>query len=74
MMFWFILPRKMHKFCVLGAFLKSTILEKKIFLKSMILNEKFFLKSMILKEKVFILSDFELIFFWSRQISNQLFL
>ena len=29
--FWFFLPRKMRKFCVLRAILKSTILNKKIF-------------------------------------------
>ena len=57
----------MQNFCVLLAFLKSTILKiknflkstilkKKNFLKSTILKKKFFLKSMILKEKVFVKS------------------
>ena len=53
-MFWFNLPLEMRKFCVLRAFLKGTILKKKIFLKSTNLNVKFFLKSMILNEKVFV--------------------
>ena len=51
-MFWFILPRKMRKFYVLRAYLKSTILNEKLLLKSMILKKKYSLKSMILKEKV----------------------
>ena len=60
--FWFNLPRKIRKFCVLRAILKSTILKKNFFLRSMILNVIFFLKSMILNWNFFVLSD-----------SNQLF-
>ena len=52
--FWFNLPRKMRKFWVLRAILKSTILKKKNFLEGMILNVIFFLKSMILIEKFFV--------------------
>ena len=54
--FWFKLPSKMRKFCVLRAILKNTILRKMFSLKTMILNVKIFLKSMILKEKVFVKS------------------
>ena len=49
-------PREMRKFCVLSAYLKSTILKKKDFLQSMILKKIFFLKSMILNEIVFVKS------------------
>ena len=45
-MFWIFLPRKMR----FSAFLKGTILKKKIFLKSMILEKQLFLKVMILNE------------------------
>ena len=84
--FWFNLPRKIRKLCVLRAFLKSTILKKKFFLKSMILNVKFSLKSLILNEKVFVksmilnlkfflLSDFESTFlkrvrFWVKNFTT----
>ena len=54
--FCLILPRKMRNFCVLGTYLKSTILKKKLFLKSTIFKKKTFLKSMILNEKVFVKS------------------
>ena len=57
--FWFNLLRKMRKFCVLGALLKSKDLKKKLLLKSMVLNEKVFVKSMIFKKSFFLLSDFE---------------
>ena len=74
----------MRRFCVLRALLKSTILRKKLFLQSTVLKKKNFLKSMILNEKVFVksgilkkiflvLSDFELQFFTTRQILNQIF-
>ena len=53
-MFWFISPRKMRKFCVLRALVKSTISKKIFFLKSMIMNKIFFLKSMILNKKIFV--------------------
>ena len=49
--FWFNLPRKMSKFCVLRAILKITNLKKETSLESMILNIK-----------LFALSDFELKF------------
>ena len=42
--FWLILPRKISKFCVFRALLKSMILKKKTFLKSTILKKKIFLK------------------------------
>ena len=61
MTFCLILPRKMRKICV-RAYLKSTILKKKVFLKTMTLNEKVFVKSVILIE-----------FLSSSQISYQLF-
>ena len=48
--FWLNLHRKMRKFCVLRAYLKSTIFKKKFFFKSMILKKNFFLKSMILNK------------------------
>ena len=59
--FWFNLPRKMRKLCVLRAISKSTILKTK--LESMILKKKVFVKRMISNEKIFILSDFESILF-----------
>ena len=43
--------RKMPKFYVLRAYLKSMTLNEKLFFKSKILKEKMFLKSMILNEK-----------------------
>ena len=46
--FWFKLLRQMHKFCVLRAIIKSTILKKNFFLKSMVLKDKVFVRSMIL--------------------------
>ena len=59
----------MCKFCVLRAYLKSTILKKKnffksttlkkFFLKSKILNEKVFVKSVISNKLFFVFSDFE---------------
>ena len=39
--FCLILPRKMRRFCVLRALLKSTILKKTFFLKSTVLKKKF---------------------------------
>ena len=73
----------MRTFCVLPAILRTTILNQKLFLKSTILKVKFFLKSMIFNGKVFVkrmifnlnffvLSGCEIIFFSSRQISNQI--
>ena len=49
--FWLILPSRMRKLCVLRAYLKSTILKKKLILKSTFLKRKKFLKSTILKKK-----------------------
>ena len=66
--FWFNLPRKMRKLCVLRAISKSTILKKKLesmilkkkyFLESTILKKKVFVKRMTLNERIFVLSDFE---------------
>ena len=77
--FWFNLPRKMRKLCVLRALSKSTILKKNLesmiskkknFLESMILNKKIFVKKMILNEKIFVLSDFESKF--SRRVRFQI--
>ena len=56
--FWFSLPRKMRKFCVLRALLKCTILKKTKILQNTISKKKSFLKSMILSEKNFVSSDF----------------
>ena len=71
--FWFILPRKMRKFCVFRAILKNTILKKKNILKSMILNKKLFLKSMILNKKFLWKAWFSINFFSSCRILDQNF-
>ena len=42
--FWFNLPRKMRKFCILRTFLKSMILMKKIVSKEHAFEEKTFSK------------------------------
>ena len=49
------------------------ILKMKIFRKSMILNKKVFLKGMIFYQIFFVLSDFELKFFITGQVSTQRF-
>ena len=60
--FWFHVPHRMRKLCILRAILKKTILKKNFFPKSVILNVKFFLKSMFLNENVFVKS---MILIWS---------
>ena len=58
--FWFILPRKMHKFRVLRAILKSKILKKMLFLKIMVLKKKNIFKKRDFEEKIiFNKHDFE---------------
>ena len=72
--FCLILTRKMRKFCVLRAYLRSTILKKKKFFKKHDFEEKYFskkhdfewksfVKSVNLNKDFFVLSDFETKFF-----------
>ena len=70
--FWFNLPHKMPKCCVLRAFSKSTILNNELFPKSMILNEEIFVRKTIFRNKNFFqLSSFDikifrLVWLWSK--------
>ena len=76
--FWFNLPRKMRKFRVLNAIIKSTFLKKinllkaslwmKIILDCMSLNEKVFVKKLDFELKNFRLVRFRINFFTTRQI------
>ncbi len=68
-----LLPRNLRKFCVLRAFLKSTILKKKFFLKSTILKKNFFSKSTILNNFFCKKHGFEEKFFVKSMILNKIF-
>ena len=69
---WFNLTGEMHKFCVLGEFLKSTILKEKFFYKKHVFECKIFSKKHEFDWNSFWKKHhFELKFFLSfRQILN----